>query len=218
MVSAPRQATKRLAPAERRALILDSARQVFVESGYAGARTQRIAAQAEVTEALLYRYFPSKEALFEEAVLEPLEAMIAELARQTASTAATRDPEVRRDGIHAMHELVCRTCVEIVPLLGVALFSAGGATFYQERLAPLFEEAYRGAARVLQSWPLRHELDGRTGFTMTFGMYLGLALDAHLRGESLDVPDVSAQLAAMVVSGLSAPSAAGSGAGRSIAT
>lgn len=204
MVTTPRARAKRLAPEERRALLLASARQVFVESGYAGARTQRIAAQAEVTEALLYRYFPSKEALFEAAVLEPLEEMIAELAQQTARTAASRDPEVRRQGIHDMHAIVCGTCVDIVPLLGVALFSEGGRAFYRDRLAPLLEDAYGGSARVLDSWPLRHRIDGRTGFTMTFGMYLGLALDAHLRDEPLDVEEVSAQLAGMVVRGLSA--------------
>ena len=59
------------------------------------------------------------------------------------------------------------------------------------------------AQALLSSWPLRREVDGRTAFTMTLGMHLGLALDAHMRGEVLDVARVSEALADIVVRGLS---------------
>lgn len=54
----------RLPAAERRAQLLDAATRVFAELGFRGATTKAIAAEAGVAEALIYRYFPSKEALF----------------------------------------------------------------------------------------------------------------------------------------------------------
>ena len=57
-------ARKRLNSTERKALILEAAKQVFSGHGYNGAKTQAIAAAAGVSEALVYRHFPSKEALY----------------------------------------------------------------------------------------------------------------------------------------------------------
>jgi len=64
-------ATRRLAHADRRSSILEAATTAFAARGYDGARTLEIAQAAEVSEALLYRHFPSKEALYA-AVLERL--------------------------------------------------------------------------------------------------------------------------------------------------
>lgn len=61
-------ATRRLPARERRRQILIAAIRVFARSGYHGATTKEIAAEAEVAEALLYRYFDSKQALFVEAM------------------------------------------------------------------------------------------------------------------------------------------------------
>jgi hypothetical protein len=93
--------------------------------------------------------------------------------------------------------------VEIVPLLGVALFEKGGRAFYRDRLVPLLDRAGRDADELLASWPVRQQIDGRTAFTMTFGMHLGLALDAHMRGEPIEVEPLSAAVADVVVRGLS---------------
>lgn len=62
---------KRISGADRRSSILDAARAVFAEHGYEGAKTQQIAAAAGVSEALVYRHFPSKLALYR-AVLRQL--------------------------------------------------------------------------------------------------------------------------------------------------
>ena len=57
---------------DRRRLILAAAQQVFARSNLQGARTRDIAKAADVTEATLFQHFPSKEALFQAAVIEPL--------------------------------------------------------------------------------------------------------------------------------------------------
>ncbi|MBY0337235.1 MAG: TetR/AcrR family transcriptional regulator [Acetobacteraceae bacterium] len=57
-------ARRRLDPATRREKILDAAVAYFAEVGFDGP-TRDLAARAGVTQALLYRYFPSKQALVE---------------------------------------------------------------------------------------------------------------------------------------------------------
>jgi AcrR family transcriptional regulator len=66
------------AEARRRQLLL-AAVEVFARSGYHGATTRAIAHQAGVAEALLYRYFDSKQALFQAAVVDTSTRLIAGL-------------------------------------------------------------------------------------------------------------------------------------------
>lgn len=61
---------------EVRALIERSARAAFAEHGFAGATTRAIAQAAGASEVLIYRYFGSKTALFEEVVLAPFNRLI----------------------------------------------------------------------------------------------------------------------------------------------
>src|SRR5262249_44325204 len=53
-----------MAGAERREAILSVARTLFARQGYHGTSTGRIARTAGCSEAVLYRHFPSKQALF----------------------------------------------------------------------------------------------------------------------------------------------------------
>jgi AcrR family transcriptional regulator len=55
---------KRLPPAERRELILESAGRLFGEHGYMHTSLDQIAAAAGVTKPILYRHFDSKKALY----------------------------------------------------------------------------------------------------------------------------------------------------------
>ncbi|OWK43595.1 Transcriptional regulator, TetR family [Fimbriiglobus ruber] len=49
---------------ERKAAILKAVRHLFAAKGFAGTTTRELAATAGVSEALLYRHFPTKEALY----------------------------------------------------------------------------------------------------------------------------------------------------------
>ncbi len=57
-------ARKRLPAQERKKQILKSATRVFARSNYRAARVADIAAEAGVSEAALYKYFPSKKAIY----------------------------------------------------------------------------------------------------------------------------------------------------------
>ena len=56
---------------EARRLLLDTARRLFTDQGYAGTTTRQIADEAGVSEPLLFRYFGNKAGLFDAAMLEP---------------------------------------------------------------------------------------------------------------------------------------------------
>jgi AcrR family transcriptional regulator len=72
MARRPRRST-----AEVRHLILQAARQRFAADGFGGATTIAIANAADVSETVLFRHFPTKERLFEAAVIEPFEEYVA---------------------------------------------------------------------------------------------------------------------------------------------
>jgi AcrR family transcriptional regulator len=55
---------RRLAPEERRRLIVEAAGRLFGEHGYDGARLDAVAAAAGVTKPVLYRHFADKTALY----------------------------------------------------------------------------------------------------------------------------------------------------------
>ncbi|WP_380879352.1 TetR family transcriptional regulator [Sphingomonas sp. DBB INV C78] len=55
---------KRLSSGDRRDSIIAAATSVFAQQGFSGARTNDIAKTAKVSEALLFRHFPSKVAIY----------------------------------------------------------------------------------------------------------------------------------------------------------
>ena len=59
-------------------MLLESARVLFAERGYAGTSTREIARAASVTEPMIFRHFGSKAKLFEEAVLAPFNTFVSE--------------------------------------------------------------------------------------------------------------------------------------------
>ncbi len=58
----------------RRQLILSAAKRCFAHHGFAGTTTKSVAAAASISEALLFKHFPSKSALYAEILAEECEA------------------------------------------------------------------------------------------------------------------------------------------------
>jgi len=54
----------RMSAGDRRRRLLDAAMELFSRKGFDGATTKQIAAAAGVTEAIVFRHFPSKQALY----------------------------------------------------------------------------------------------------------------------------------------------------------
>jgi AcrR family transcriptional regulator len=210
--SAPKQV--RLPSEVRRGQIGLAARHVFAMHGL-GAKTRDIAKAANVTEAVLYRHFRSKDEIFEEAVLRPLEQTIAELMRVALIQASSSDGRLRWELSQEFQRDVLSAMERLTPLAGVALMSEEGRRFYQERVVPLIDLAVESTSRAMNDQE-KALMDPRTMLVFIAGMYFGLCLDAMLDGGELNNDQLSKELTALVAFGLARPKSGSSGAGQSM--
>jgi AcrR family transcriptional regulator len=98
----------RRSSAEVRSRILSAAAALFAERGYGDTTTREIARRAEVAEPVIFRIYPTKQALFDAAVLEPFNEFLSE---STARWLATPTPggspeEVLQQFVEELHDLV----------------------------------------------------------------------------------------------------------------
>ncbi len=180
--AAPRPRRAYLPAAERRKSIIAAAQEVFSRSNLKGARTRDIAAAASVNQATIFEHFESKEALFQEAVVQPLlDAMRGMHARKEIyETAATPDEMAALALASATRHV--GDMVDIFPLFAAAMFSDPdlGRELYREHIAPLIRE--RG--RILDGLT-RDGLDLDFVGLAIFGMTFAIAMDRHF-GEHAD--------------------------------
>lgn len=111
---------------ERRAAIIGAARRVFVEKGFDRATTRELAEVAGISEALLFKHFPSKEALYsaiqqscfdEEGAtivnwlktFEPSTATLVLLVRHFVSHVFNAGPD---DSLYSFYRLMLRSLVD----------------------------------------------------------------------------------------------------------
>jgi TetR/AcrR family transcriptional regulator len=177
--------------ADRRAQILATARSVFQESGYAGARTKVIAEIAGTSEAILYRHFASKDELFEAAILEPVASLVAHLVK-SANDMASMAADSRKQASYEVNANVLENMRQVAPLLGVALFADrdSGRRFYRERLEPLVGRLVEDLRRSLAEWPHR-PLSAELIVAMQLGTYNWIALQEHFGTRTPDGDAVS---------------------------
>jgi TetR/AcrR family transcriptional regulator len=180
---------------ERRAGILKASRQVFLESGLAGARTKVIAELAGTSEAILYRHFSSKEELFEAAVLEPLTALIAQMTAAATSMAQLPGRASRTQASYESNAVVLAGMREVAPLLGIALYSdrETGKKFYRKRIEPLMRELTQTMADSLEGWshkPISPELV----IAIHLGVYNWIAMQEHFGSRKPDGDAISREL------------------------
>jgi len=74
----------RRSPIDLRKAILEAAEEAFSREGYGSVSLKQLARDAGVAESVLYRHFPSKAALFREAVLVPLVAVLESFSQASA--------------------------------------------------------------------------------------------------------------------------------------
>jgi TetR/AcrR family transcriptional regulator len=185
----------------KRQRIAEAARPVFLAHGLEGAKTRDIAAAAGVTETVLYRHFRSKEEIFEDAVLAPVEALGLELLDMHAEF-GTLTAQSRLERSEETHQRLARTIAEITPLLGIALFSntPSGKSFYQTRLVPVFDDL---ATAMSAAMPARVQaLIAPTTFVrLLLGLYFGTTLDHEFRGKAFDADAIAADVTRLIAYG-----------------
>jgi TetR/AcrR family transcriptional regulator len=193
---------KRVTGADRRRLILSGARDAFLASGYAGARTKDIAVRAGITEAVIYRHFSSKEELFEQAILSPLEDWIASIPAAAEKVRTALSDTDRLAVTRSANATLLQATSDVLPLLGLALFSSieQGEGFYCNRLAPLLEHLTELVAASLEGWDHR-DIDPSVWVMAAWGFCLASAADSYFRGVSVDIDETAKSFTDILVRG-----------------
>jgi len=101
-LAAPRGRRARRTTQEIRERILEGARGVFAERGFAGATTRHIAARAEVSEPLIFNNFGSKAELFAHAVIEPFNVRFSEFLARSDELPPDREQR-NAEFVHALY-------------------------------------------------------------------------------------------------------------------
>jgi AcrR family transcriptional regulator len=180
----------RLKKAERQAAILQAVRGLFCEVGFSGARTQELAERAGITEAFLYRLFPSKEQLYEAAVEAPVEHALIELSQ------AVRELAGRRTGVSFVIEfnvLALRFCLEYGYLLATA-FGAEldrSRRFFRDRAAPQFDAI---GEVIIERMGYEAQVSSRLAWCAFLGSAWGVAQGAAGQGTEVSVEALAVHL------------------------
>lgn len=193
----------RLRGSERRTQILSAARAEFIARGLTGVRVQEVADAAGVASGLIYKHFESKEALFHEAVIAPLEVRIGEQIEAMRALPDDPDGSMHEQGGRAWILEVLRFFTEVIDGLGVALFSERdeGRDFYTAHLHPIMQ-GYLEAGQVnLPRWPHR-DYDVDTLVHMIFGTAFWISLDASMRARAEHLEQRADLIADIVLYGM----------------
>jgi AcrR family transcriptional regulator len=160
--------------AERRRQILDEAAQLFATAGFRGVTTRDVAARVGITEAALYRYFPSKEAIYT-AILEERMASADPLAAIEDAATAGHDREV----FTGLALLLLRRVEQDPSLLRLLLFSALEG---HDMARPFQETRIRRLREFLSQYVARRQREGAfrdLDPALTARAYVGMVVD-HL--------------------------------------
>ncbi len=187
--------TNRLPAAERKRQILDSAIRVFARSTYHGSTTKSISEEAGVTEALIYRYFGSKRALFLEAIdhtssrlVEGLEAIL-ETHHSDPLEAISECFQFYVDLLNKHEELAKMIFLVLSEL---------DQKDVREVYLPYQRRALKAIATAIDDWQslglVREDIDSRSAAWLYFGSYLILALVEHSSGSLPMEPDDAIEL------------------------
>ncbi|MCB2073038.1 MAG: TetR/AcrR family transcriptional regulator [Novosphingobium sp.] len=191
---APTVRRKRRSPEELNSLILEAAAREFGENGYSGATTAAIARRADVTEAQIFRFFPSKAELFREAIFRPLNRHFSEFhSRNLAdSTDAETSNELARRYINELQDFMGEHSRMLMSLIVASAYEQDtsgrltdieGLRAYFERGAALMESRTPGEPKVA------HDLMVRVSFAAVLASVMfkdwlfppGLANDEEIR-------------------------------------
>ncbi len=174
---------RRLTAEARKKSILRAARRAFSETGDMNGTTMRaIAAHGGISEGIIYRHFASKDQLFFEAVVAPLEEAVDELV--AAARVVDRDEPLTRErqveALEGLYRQLSSTLEEVLPLLGLVMFGDPKVAqrFYKENFTPAMDRLATSWREVADRHGLATE-SGDVSARAVMGIALMLALESH---------------------------------------
>lgn len=198
-MSPPSAQPRRLPADERRAQILREAAQLFGSHGFNGTTTRDVAARVGITEAALYRYFASKEAMYQ-AILD--ERMAAPDLLAPLETLAERGDD---RALFTELALTLLRSVEADPsILRLLLYSALeghelARPFQEGRIRRLRELLQRHLERRMRDGAYR-ALDPQLGARAFIGMVVDHLIVREVFGQRDQYPQPPEQVAETFVS------------------
>ena len=197
---------RRLSGPQRRASLLDASVTVFARRGYEAARIDEIAAEADVSKALIYEHFPGKRELYAEIVRDGTEEALSRVSAAVspgsvggelleATLVAFLDFVAERPDlwrvinqqvpdatIVALEESLHRKAVDLIATL------VGGDPFVRELSLERNEieqvaEMINGATLSIVDWWLRHPEVDREEIARNLVSFLWLGMERRRKGE-----------------------------------
>jgi AcrR family transcriptional regulator len=186
-------------PAEQRKQhILEAARRAFSKRGdVAGTTIRDIAAEAGISEGIIYRHFESKEDLFFEAAIRPLHEAFA-LGEEKMAALVPELPGADRHKLAvAYYREMIEMLADLIPLLGLVLFGdpQHADPFYRDHLLPALDELGRRWADAYRRITGKDEATSRNATLVHFGVALMFALDQRRSADPPDIDSLAEELA-----------------------
>ena len=159
-----------------RSLLLDAARELFAEKGYAGAVTREIAARANVSEVLLFRHFTSKAQLFEKAVFEPMDRYIRAFQHEHLNRADSAPASLNesRDFVIGLHALLTKNRRLLMALASAETFEDDIARSL--RMSPALKDYFDAASAYMERGTGVPAKEYDVSVRLSFGAALALVL------------------------------------------
>jgi AcrR family transcriptional regulator len=159
------KSTSKISGDQRRASIIRASQNVFVEKGFNGTTTRELAEAAGVSEALLFKHFPSKEALYSAILtsacedegtkmherlqsLKPSTATLVFLVRELVSHILGRQPD---QGGRVFFRLIIRSLMDEGEFTRLAI--QGGPSHWVHKVAECLEAANAAGDMIEASVP-----------------------------------------------------------------
>jgi AcrR family transcriptional regulator len=182
---------------ERRQLILEAARRAFSRRGDVGRTTIKdIAAEAKISEGNIYRYFDSKEELFYEAAVRPLQEAFAVGDDKMQSLFDLPAADRHASVVEYYREMIGRLA-DVTPLLGLVLFGDPqyADPFFRDVLQPAFANQQKRWREVYKGIAGHDDLPTRYEVFAHFGVALMCALEQRRSANPPDINEVAEALA-----------------------
>jgi AcrR family transcriptional regulator len=166
--------------AERRREILDAARTLFAERGFHATTTRDLAAAADINDALIYRYFPDKQAILE-ALVDEAVAVFGALPRPPEQVPLPLEEFLELVGTGFIHTI--RANLDLVTILIGERHALGGDT----RFVAFIDDAASRLGRVIDAEA--GNPDGGQGY-LTARAYFGALIAFVLLQDQLGMTSI----------------------------
>ena len=201
----------RRAPGEGRRLLLQAAKELFEESGYARATTRMIAERAGVAEALLFRNFGSKAALFTEVTLGPFRQFINDWKNKHANDDLLASPELlASELVGTFYDLFRDNRGLMITYIATSVFDPEVVGLEK---APLFMETIDTLARWSQKDLIEAHALGPVDILVANRAYVGMLMSMALFedwlmtevGQRPSRDEIVAELSRLILYGVNRP-------------